>query len=91
MRGKRDFTKHITHMPSGRWTWNVLDSFSNHVAGGLARSYRDARRKATEAERALLGALQPAATQAGHISPAFSYRNQAACQRKLSIESHNQH
>lgn len=51
MRGKRTFRKVITRMPSGRFAWNVLDSFDNRLDGGLARTRRAAIKLARAAEK----------------------------------------
>lgn len=74
MRGKRDFRKVITRMPSGRFAWNILDRLENRIAGGLARSYRDARKKAREAE-----SQQPVHRVDTRCPPAFSFRNRKEC------------
>lgn len=84
MRGKQDFKKIITRMPSGRFTWNILDRLENRVAGGLARTYRDARKQAMAAELS-----QPVYRTRNGVTPAFSYRNRKKCERKLALESHH--
>lgn len=72
MRGKRTFRKVITRMPSGRFVWNVLDTFGSRVDGGLAHSYRDARKKAMAAE------LRQPSVHAKQLqaTSAYSMRNQ---------------
>jgi hypothetical protein len=72
MRGKRTFRKTITRMPSGRFAWNVLDTFGNRLDGGLAHSYRDARKKSRAAEAAIH--IPQAKSLA--VDPAYSMRNQ---------------
>lgn len=74
MRGKRDFRKTITRMPSGRFVWNVLDRLENRVAGGLAHSYREARKKAMAAELA-----QPIQKIDTRVDPAYSFRHRKEC------------
>jgi hypothetical protein len=74
MRGKRDFKKTITRMPSGRFAWNILDRLENRVAGGLAHSYREARKKAMAAEL-----QQPIQKFDTRVSPAFTFRNRKEC------------
>lgn len=72
MRGSRNFRKLIQRMPSGRFSWNLLNTFGTRIDGGLAHSYREARRKAQLAERGQLIHV-PRAMPA---TPAYAMRNQ---------------
>lgn len=59
MRGKREFKKLITRMPSGRFAWNIFDRMGNRFDGGLARTYREARKKAQASEISGMNSLPP--------------------------------
>lgn len=82
MTANRFYKKVITRMPSGRFVWNILDRLENRVAGGLARSYREARKRAREAQ------TQQSMVRDKRIlaTPAYSMRNQM---RNLCRGSHH--
>lgn len=85
MKGKRNFRKVITRMPSGRFTWNLFDQMQNRIDGGLAHSYREARKKAKASEISNVHRSVPLDLRytilknVGRAGPTLAFRNRKEC------------